>query len=386
MTNQTHQTSFTDIKQTELDIKQTVFNIEKTDYYTPKLFSGQPPGVFNTLNTSHPQIEKLFKKQKAQDWDEQETLENSDAKILFKTLPADHNEPMIRTLGFQWETDTLAGRNIALFGALACTYDQLYEIYIRIADNENLHARTYSEIIKTSFDDPEAVLSKILQARETLQRLKKAGSVFSKMRRTLCEVELGLRQKDEHYYKEIYLFIITLYCIERIQFLSSFAVTFLYGENGEYIEIANSVKKICIDEYEIHVRLGKYVLSKFAEDAITLEAKMLAQPEVKEIIDEVYEAEMASLHYQLETVKQTGLFGYYIEDFETWVRYCAADVYKTVNIEPPFVVPETHRLTYMDTWLNNDNFQQAPQEEDSINYIFGPLIRDDKNKIYPINF
>ena len=98
------------------------------------------------------------------------------------------------------------------------------------------------------------------------------------------------------------------------------------------------------------------------------------------------QAEMASLHYQLETVKQTGLFGYYIEDFETWVRYCAADVYKTVNIEPPFVVPETHRLTYMDTWLNNDNFQQAPQEEDSINYIFGPLIRDDKNKIYPINF
>lgn len=99
MTNQTHQTSFTDIQQTELDIKQTVFNIEKTDYYTPKLFSGQPPGVFNTLNTSHPQIEKLFKKQKAQDWDEQETLENSDAKILFKTLPEDHNEPMIRTLG-----------------------------------------------------------------------------------------------------------------------------------------------------------------------------------------------------------------------------------------------------------------------------------------------
>lgn len=386
MSNRTQHINFSEIKQEETTFSKAVLNIEKNDYYAPKLFSGQAPGVFNTLVTAHPQIEKLFKKQKAQDWDEQETLENNDAKILFQTMEPDDVEPMIRTLGFQWETDTTIGRTLAIFAAFSTTYDQLFEIYMRIVDNENLHARTYSEIIKMSFDDVEAVLSKILNARETLQRLSKAGEVFSKMRRTLCEVELGLKEKDEKYYMEIYLFLVTVYCVERIQFLSSFAITFCYGDKGLFIEIANSVRKICADEYEIHVRLGRYLLRKFAEDAITVEAKMLAQEYIKPIIDEIYQAELDSLEYQLETVKHKGLLGYTIEDFKTWVDYCSAEVYRELNIEPPFPVPETHKLDYMDDWVVNDNFQQSPQEEDSINYLFGPLLRDDREKIYPINF
>ena len=378
--------AFSSIKQKETSFGKNVLNIEKTDYYKPKLFSGQPPGVFNTLTTAHRRIETLFKKQKALDWDEQETLENNDSKILFQTMEPKLVEPMIRTLGFQWETDTTIGRTLALFATLATTYDQLFEIYMRIVDNENLHARTYSEIIKMSFDDVEAVLSKILNSRETLQRLSKAGEVFTKMRKLLCEVELKIREKDVNYYMEIYLFIVTVYCIERIQFLSSFSITFCYGNEGLFIEIANAVKKICQDEYEIHVRLGRYLLHNFAEDAITVEAKMLAQERIKPIIDEIYQAELKSLYYQLETVKDEGLFGYSIEDFKTWVDYCTADVYKELGIETPFSAPQTHRLAFMNDWVTNDNFQQSPQEEDSINYIMAPLLRDDRSKIYNTDF
>lgn len=378
--------NFSEINQSETTFDKKLFNIEKTDYYSPKLFSGQAPGVFNTLQVAHPRIETLFKKHKAGDWDEQETLANNDSKIQFKTNSPDFNEPMIRTLGFQWETDTTIGRTLALFATLATTYDQLFEIYILIVNNENLHARTYSEIIKMSFDNVEEVLSKILNARETLQRLSKAGAVFSKMRRTLCEVELGIRVKDEFYYEEIYLFLVTLYCVERIQFLSSFAITFRYGESGHYMEIANSVKKICQDEYEVHVRLGKYLLSKFAEDAITVEAKMMAKAKIKPIIDEIYQAEMASLHYQLETVREEGLLGSTIADFESWVQVCSAVVYAEFDLTPDFAVPERHSLDYMKSWVSIDNFQQSPQEEDAINYIIGPMLRDDIGKTYAIKF
>lgn len=382
MSNMNH-VNFSEIRQEEIAFSSNVLNIEKTDYYAPKLFSGQPPGVFNTLVTAHPRIERLFKQQKAQDWEETETLENNESKILFQTMDSHEVEPMIRTLGFQWETDTAIGRTIALFASFAATYDQLYEIYIRIVDNENLHARTYSEIIRMSFDDPEAVLAKILNARETLQRLSKAGDIFSKMRRTLCEVELGIRIKDVEYYKEIYLFLVTVYCVERIQFLSSFAITFCYGNKGLFMEIANAVRLICRDEYHIHVKLGKYVLENFAEDAITVEAKMLAQSEIKPLIDEIYQAELKSLEYQLETVKDKGLLGYSMDDFKTWIYYCTAQVYDLFSIDAPFEVPTNHRLEYMNDWINNDNFQQSPQEEDSVNYIFGPLLRDDIGKVYP---
>lgn len=378
--------NFSKITQSEISFGQQVFNIEKTDYYKPKLFSGEAPGVFNTLHQAHPEIERLFKLQKTSDWDEQETLEGNDNKLQFKVMAPYKVEPMKRTLGFQWETDTTIGRTLAIFGAFAATNDQLFEIYMRIADNENLHARTYSEIIKSSFDDIEAVLTDILNARETLQRLAKAGAVFTKMRRTLCEVELGLREKDEQYYQEIYLFIVTVYCVERIQFLSSFAITFCYGQAGHFIEIANSVRLICRDEYEIHVKLGKYIVQKFAEDAITVEAKALAFPQVKEIIDEIREAEHASLNYQLETVAHEGLFGFSVDDFRTWVDFCCADVYKTFGITPDFEVPKNHRLPYMNDWTNNDNFQQSPQEENSVNYRLLPMSRDDRDVVFACNF
>ncbi len=152
------------------------------------------------------------------------------------------------------------------------------------------------------------------------------------------------------------------------------------------MEIANSVKKICQDEYEIHVRLGKYLIQEYAEDALTIGGKMLAKEHIKPIVDEIYAAEIESLHYQLETVKDTGLFGFTVADFKSWVDVCTADVYKTLDLEVPFTVPEKHTLTFMDEWINNDNFQQSPQEEDGINYIMAPLLRDDQDKIYAINF
>jgi hypothetical protein len=54
------------IKQKEFSFDKNIFNVEKTDYYTPKLFSGQAPGVFNTLTNDHPRIERLFKNIKTQ--------------------------------------------------------------------------------------------------------------------------------------------------------------------------------------------------------------------------------------------------------------------------------------------------------------------------------
>jgi len=63
-----------------------------------------------------------------------------------------------------------------------------------------------------------------------------------------------------------------------------------------------------------------------------------------------------------------------------------AEVYKTFGITPDYEVPKNHRLPYMNDWTNNDNFQQSPQEEASVNYRLLPMLRDDREKIYPINF
>ena len=49
-----------------------IFNTGKTDHTTPQIILGDEPGLFDTINKSHPALWKLYKTLKGQDWDENE--------------------------------------------------------------------------------------------------------------------------------------------------------------------------------------------------------------------------------------------------------------------------------------------------------------------------
>lgn len=371
-------------------LDKNIFNTEKTDYSGAtrhSLFLGQEPGLFDTVNRVFPKIWDNYKNLKSLDWDELEfAADFSTCNVEFKTRPKSITERMIRTLAWQWEADSVAARTLLPIMAPFISAPELQAAYGRITDNEVLHASTYSEIVRFSFDDPRTVLDEVLRVKEAMQRLSGVSAVMAEVYKCSHEYALGLRQNNQDTYNHIYLMVVAMLILERIQFMSSFAVTFAIGETGAFMPIAKSVQKICQDELEVHVALGKLVLANEHQTERGRIARQQTLPRVKELIKEVTQGELTwNAYLDLDSDPLAGLNGKMLNQ---WSLFSAGDVYDELEIVPDaeFKIPKSNPLPFMENWLDMSKTQAAPQEQQNGQYKVNVLQRTDEGKKYAVKF
>ena len=211
-------------------ISNEVFNVEKVSYEGTPLFLGERPGLFDTVNKRYPKIWDLYKRMKSLDWDENEFDFKSCLKD-FQTCNKSVYDMMIKTLAWQWEADSVASRSIAPIVAPFVSSSELWAAWQRVSDNETLHAATYSEIVRCSFEDPQEVIAEVLAVKESLSRLKTIATAIENARVISHEVGQGkIDRNDPNAYKAIFMFTCALLCLERIQFMSIFEITFYIEE------------------------------------------------------------------------------------------------------------------------------------------------------------
>jgi ribonucleoside-diphosphate reductase beta chain len=200
------------------------------------------------------------------------------------------------------------------------------------------------------------------------------------------EYALGHRKADQETYNAIYMLVIAMLVLERIQFMSSFAVTFAIGSAGAFIPIAKSVQKICQDEFEVHVELGKLVLANEHQTEMGRIARQQTLSLVKKLIKEVVISELTFNNgLDLDADPLAGLNGKMLNN---WSIYSAGDVYDTLEIIPDsdFIIPKSNPLPFMEKWIDISKTQAAPQEQQNGQYKLNVLQRTDTNKVYPIDF
>lgn len=67
-------------------------------------------------------------------------------------------------------------------------------------------------------------------------------------------------ERNQETYNTIFMFFVAMYCLERIQFVNSFTITFAIARTGIFVPIGEAVKKICNDEFNIHAVFARTVL------------------------------------------------------------------------------------------------------------------------------
>lgn len=364
------------------DLGAKVFNTEKTDYSAPSLLMGQEPGLFDTVNKKFPDIWKLYKTQKSLDWDENE-FDYSSCNIEFKTCPRSTYDMMIKTLAWQWEADSVASRAIAPVLAPFITSSELWAAWQRVSDNEVVHAATYSEIVRNSFDDPNVIVAEVLQVTEAMNRLSKVAEVFGTGYELSHKYAIGLAENNQETYNGLFKMVVGLLVLERIQFMASFAITFAICDSGLFQPIGKAIQKIAQDELEIHVELDKAVLRHEMKTERGQKAMSECAKDIKEMIDEVVASEYVWVDYLFSEGRE--LVGLNPDVLKRWVLFCAKDVYKFLNIETEHKFPTTNPLKYMDNWLDISKTQAAPQEQDNAQYKVGIMRRDDSNLEFDID-
>jgi len=362
-----------------------VFNVNKTvkQYHDKSpLFFGEDPGVFDTVNKHYPKIWAIYKTMKSLDWSEDE-FDYSQCNLDFKNCPKSVYDMMIRTLAWQWEADSVASRNIAPVLAPFITDSSLWAAWQRISDNEVIHSATYSEIVRMSFDNPELVLTDILAVRESLVRLTTIKEVFDDVFKVSHRYALG-EMTAEQSYDSLFMAIIALFLLERVQFMASFAITFTICSTGWFQSIGKAVQKIAQDELEVHVELDKEVLRVELQTERGKEAYLRLKPRIEKLFNDIVESEMVWTDYLFSEGRE--LVGANAATVKSWVMYNAAPVHKFLDLESEYKFPRHNPMPHMEDWINISKTQAAPQEQDNNQYKVGVVTKDDDDIMFDTDF
>lgn len=365
-------------------IDPSIFNLKKTDYETKSLFLGQRPGLFDTINKTYPNIWENYKTMKSQDWDETE-IPFTSCMAEFENTKASVVRKMIYSLAWQWEADSVASRSISHIVSLFDPASELWAAWQRISDNEVVHGATYSEIVRGSFKDPRKVLEEVLGIVEAHSRLAVVANEFTWIRRRGLQYQLGDVPNDQETYNAIFMFTFLMFVLERLQFMSSFVVTFAMGTNDQFMPICKAIQKIAQDEFEVHVELDRMVLNNELQTERGKVAYQQLKPRMQQVYDAVVNAEIVWLRDVLwadgEDLDQLTL-----QQGMDWVHWCGLQVARPMGLEINHPVIDRIPVHYMKTWLNISDIQPSPQEEANAQYKVGILERDDDDTVFEVNF
>jgi len=362
-----------------------VFNFGKTlDEYNsrPPLFLGPEQGLFDTVNRHYPKIWSIYKTMKSLDWSEDE-FDYTQCNLDFKNCPKSVYDMMIRTLAWQWQADSMASHSIAPLMAPFISDSSLWAAWQRISDNEVVHAATYSEIVRMSFDNPEHVLDSILTVKNSLQRLNTVEQIFSNLHSQSHRWALGQCSADEAY-ESVFMAVVALLLLERVQFMASFAITFTICSSNLFQPIGKAVQKIAQDELEVHVELDKEILRTELATERGQQTFQRCRNWISVLCHEIVDSELAWTDYLFSEGRE--LVGVNAQMIKNWVLFNARDVFKFLDIETDLKLPRTNPLPHMDDWLNIARTQAAPQEQDNNQYKVGAVVRDDAAVNFDVDF
>ena len=244
-----------------------------------------------------------------------------------------------------------------------------------------LHALTYSEIVRNSFEDSETIISTILKDQEALKRMSVVTEIFNETYITGHKLALGMVEKNQDTYNVIFMFFVAMYCLERIQFNNSFTVTFAIAHDGDFVPIGEAVKKICNDELEIHAKFARTVLAIELKTQRGKTAFNMLKDKIQLLLDTVLDTELrwVNEHLFADGVPLNRLTK---EQLIENCLYNAAPVYQFFGMKYKFDFPTTNNLPWLDGWTKIDKAQESAQELRGGRYFLGGFINDHLEKDY----
>lgn len=358
-------------------IDPRIFNANKTDYHDTPLLLGQDNGLFDTINKRHRVFEDLFNRMAVYDWRETE-FTFQDCNYQFRTCSPYEYDLMITTIAWQWEADTAAARSMIRILSTYITSPALWKLMVEITKNEIVHASTYSRMVELSFDHPDEIIADVVSKLEALRRMERIAGVMSHALIVAIKIETGqIARSSTEAYDAVMMLWCALLCMERIQFVASFAVTFGKGNAGKFVQFSNAVSKICTDELEVHAETDFAVLEIEFGTERGIDFLQRRGGDILALIDDVRQSELNWIDHIAANGadKDPDLT---IDGLRTEVDLNSEPVYRFFGFKKELPYLTGRRLPYMETMIKIDQVQGAAQEERKGNYMVGGVITNDE--------
>lgn len=354
--------------------QQSIINLDNTTYKTKQnsLILGEPLGLKDTINVHHPKLIELYDQLKSNDWKEDELNFTQDRIDLLKA--SDEVKDLFKfNIAYQFEIDSLLSENYSTLLAPFVTDSQYSDMLSIIQYNEGLHYRSYLFIVRKVFSEPNEIFDLVLSTKEVQDRSNTTFKVIEDLKVAGHKYALGLIPNDQELFNTVFKGIFSFYVLERFNFMSSFATTFVIPEsyNGLMFNSAKTVLKIALDEL-IHWQAGEYVIKHLmTEDPRGIIALEECREDLMNILAEARKAELAWSEFILRGREVVGLNTTLLNEYVEWNYKHVLNTLGFSN-EDPGEIP----IMFMKEWLKIDSVQHAQQESSNNNYLLN-TIKDD---------
>ena len=346
----------------------TVFNAAQKGHIEgyPLLFLGPKPGLLDTINVQYPELEKLYQTQISQIWNEFE-VDLSQDRVDMREAPKAITDLMAKTISWQHLADSVAARSISGLLMPYVSNSEMENLVNVWSLFETIHARTYSHIVKQTFENPVQMLEETYANMDVLARSEVIVQAFDAVESMLADTP-EVEKLDT-----LLLALVALFALEEIGFMASFAITFGIAETGRFMGIAQLVKLICRDEV-LHTQFNGAIVKIHKRIPLVAARLNMLKPKIKAILDAVVNQEDVFSDYLFSEGREC--IGLNKQLVKQYVRYMAAPMYDAYEVPMPFERIKDNPLPYMDTWINGSKVQTAPQELQNSAYLIGAVADD----------
>ena len=359
----------------------TTFNQKTFDTLKQPMFFGETVNVARYDIQKHKIFENLIEKQLSFFWRPEEVDLANDRKD-FIDLPEHEQHIFLSNLKYQTLLDSVQGRspNVAFLPIVSLPE---LETWIETwSFSETIHSRSYTHIMRNVVPNPAEVFDDITRNDFITRRAVSVTKYYDELiekcsfytqlgegTHTINGKVIDINLRDLK--RTLYLTMVSVNVLEAIRFYVSFACSFAFAERAKMEGNAKIIKLIARDE-ALHLTGTQHILQIMAagkDDPEMGEIAESCKDEVREIFLDAAEQEKEWAGYLFKDGSMIGLNQHILAQY---VDYITDQRIVAIGL-PPIFNAKNNPLPWINSWLNSDNVQVAPQEAEISSYLVGAL-------------
>ncbi len=360
----------------------STFSKQPNDARKEPMFFGQTVNVARYDQQKYEVFERLIEKQLSFFWRPEE-VDVSQDRIDYQALPPHEQHIFISNLKYQTLLDSIQGRspNVALLPLVSLPE---LETWIETwAFSETIHSRSYTHIIRNITNDPAIVFDDIVVNEQIIKRAEDIAGYYDEL------IELTqywqLLGEGTHLVngktvvvsrrelkKKLYLCLMSVNALEAIRFYVSFACSFAFAERELMEGNAKIIKMIARDE-ALHLTGTQHMLNILREGSDDPEMAEIARELHHECFELFKTAAEQEKEWAAYLFKDGSMLGLNKDILCQYVEFITNVRMQAVGLPLAFDADRQNPLPWINTWLNSDNVQVAPQEVEISSYLVGQI-------------
>ena len=360
----------------------STFSKQPNDARKEPMFFGQTVNVARYDQQKYEVFERLIEKQLSFFWRPEE-VDVSQDRIDYQALPPHEQHIFISNLKYQTLLDSIQGRspNVALLPLVSLPE---LETWIETwAFSETIHSRSYTHIIRNIVNDPAVVFDDIVVNEQIIKRAEDIAGYYDELIELTQYWQLlgeGTHQVNgktvvvsrRELKKKLYLCLMSVNALEAIRFYVSFACSFAFAERELMEGNAKIIKMIARDE-ALHLTGTQHMLNILREGSDDPEMAEIARKLHDECFNLFKKAAEQEKEWAAYLFKDGSMLGLNKDILCQYVEFITNVRMQGVGLPLAFDADRQNPLPWINTWLNSDNVQVAPQEVEISSYLVGQI-------------